>query len=423
LPCSAATFRLAGLVDAYAAACRTVANILQVSNPAAQQQQQQKQQQQQYGVAQVNAAQHTDVTNWLLNTWEVLVGCWPAEDGTASPLSASACIAAAAPAFVSLASAVLRDPTADSNKKGLAVFTTKSLCSCLELEYMEAAAATGAANQHQTLLSSTDVGRQMMQSEELPMLLAVCSAVCAQQAYTSANGKAGGFTASQNSAAAAAADAAADAAVAVPKFHSNLLRDLQVTGTVKLPEIVDNGRLLKFMLICCRTLQHLMVSTMYSAGQVGSSSSSSATAGAAAAALPLSLVEPWVLTFAELVLLLRPEYKEMPLSAADTILQAARDVAACGGYGLAGKAALDSCKGRLIKPLMQQLLPDVWQALKGSKMWKSAERSSSRVCVDGIVEKDNWPLVLERGLTILVVMVDGGECTGSHTRLHVKLNT
>jgi hypothetical protein len=408
--CSAASFRPAGLVDAYAAACRTVASTLQGSTPAAQQQQQQ--QGRQFGAAQVNAAQHTEVAFWLLATWETFVNCWPERDGAASALSASGRIAAAAPAFVSLALAVLRHPTiADSLKKGFAVDKASFLCSCLELEVMQAIAARGPASQHQTLFNSTEAGSQMMQSQELPMLLAVCSAACAQDAYTRANGKAGGFPATKKGAAAAAAGA--ESAVAVLEFHSNLLKYLQVTGGIKLPAKLEDSEVLEFMNCSCTSLQNLMVFTLNSTCQVGSSSSAAAVT--AAAALPLSLVESWVLTLVQQVLLLRPKYKAAPLSAAGAILQAARAVAAAGGYGLAGKAALDSCKGRLSKPLLQQLLPDIWQALKSSKAWKRAERStsssSSTLGGSGTVDSEDWPLAVEMGLRVLLVELVGiGEC-------------
>jgi hypothetical protein len=333
---SAATFRLAGLVDAYAAACRTVASILQGSPAAAQQQQQQ--QQRQYGAAQVNAAQHTDTAIWLVSTWDALDDCWPVYNGTSSPLSASACMSAAPPAFVSLAVAVLQDPAAGIDHKGLVIERAISLCNCLRLEALHAIAVGGAANQHQTLFSSTEAGRQMMQSKELPMLLATCSAACAQHAYACADGKAGAFPAAKNAAAAAAAADAAEAAI-VPKYHSNLLKALQVTGDVKFPGSCKNSHVLDFMNSSCTSLQTVMTFTAHSTWQVGSSSTAAAVLAArtAAAALPLSLIEPWLLGLAEVCLLVRPKHKAAVLTAAGAMLQAVQSVAASGGYGLAGK--------------------------------------------------------------------------------------
>jgi hypothetical protein len=212
---------------------------------------------------------------YLICTWEALVDCWPVLDGAASALSASAYMAAAAPAFVSLALALLRHPTADSDEKGLVVDTTGSLFCCLEFEVVQAMEARGAANQHQTMFGSTDAGSQMMRSQELPLLLAICSAVYAQHAYTHTIGKAGGFPAPKP-AAATAADAGA--AATVPKFHINLLRALQVTGIVKLPGSLTNSHVLSVMNTSCNSLQSLMVYTIHNTGEFRSSSSSSIAA-------------------------------------------------------------------------------------------------------------------------------------------------
>jgi hypothetical protein len=77
---------------------------------------------------------------------------------------------------------------------------------------------------------------------------------------------------------------------------------------------------------------------------------------------------------------------------------------------------VDSCKARLSDPLLQQLLPNVWQALKDIKLWKTAEgsSSSSRLVgnnIRGIVNKEDWPLAVEMGLRVLLVdLVAMGEC-------------
>jgi hypothetical protein len=390
-------------VDTYAAVCATLADILQSSTqgPARLQQQQQ-----QYGHTQIHAAHSPPLIVWLLCMWEALVMCWFVPDTAASALTASPCMAAAAAAFVSLAAAVLRSPRMDSTSRTFAVDKSVSLFRCID-EEMEAVATARSAAKQQMLTSKLDaaVGGQLLQSRDYLSLLAACHAVCAQQVHSRTRAKASAFPAASQDTAAAAA-AATGGSAAAPAASNKLLRELGIAEPLLAPHMHDDDDVVLLMHGSCTALQHVVQCMLRNAGHVSSAAPSSSSGApsystaAVAGVLSSAVVEAWLLTLVELVLLLRPRYKGAPVNAAGVVLQAARSLKMTRAVGPDSMLALDACKSRLFKPLLHQLLPDVWGALRSGKIW-------------GAADADRWQPMLEQGLRCVLVetLADGEHMT------------
>jgi hypothetical protein len=236
------------------------------------------------------------------------------------------------------------------------------------------------------------------------MLLATCTAVCAQHVHASTRRKAGTFTGSSSSTAAAAA-ADADAAAVMQAHHRSLLSVLQLGGDIALPPKYSKTEVVGLTHSSANAVHQAMMLKIHSTDH------GSTAVAAAAASLPLPLVEAWVLTLTELAFLVTPKHKGASLTATGAMLQTARALAVFDGYGPAGKAALDSCKCRLFGPLLQQLLQDAWQALNSSKAWREAGSSSSSGMIDIMAADDKRTLSIEAALHMVVMEVVGvGEC-------------
>jgi hypothetical protein len=267
-------FHLAGLIDAYAAACAALASTLQASTAAAQQQQQEHQ----YGCPQTEAAHSPPLLTWLLCMWETLVLCWPTGSYMAAmALSCSARMAAAAPAFASLAAAMLRSPRIDSRSKTSAVDKAGCLFTCMQQEALERFGFT----QQQAVPTSNlaVVSTQLLESEDFVMLQCICTAVCAQHVHASTRGKAGTFASSARYRAAAAAAGNADTAGTVPKHHRRLLRELAIGEDIALLQRFGNKDVVSLIHSICSAIRHVMMFKLHS---TDGASSSSVTAAAAA---------------------------------------------------------------------------------------------------------------------------------------------
>jgi hypothetical protein len=263
---------------------------------------------------------------------------------------------------------------------------------------MEAALATLSAAEQQMLSSRLDaaVGGALVQSRDYMTLLAVCHAVCAQQVHSRTRGTASAFPEVAKDTAAAAA---AGAGPAAPAASKRLLRLLGVAGSIVAPHSYDDDDVVALMHGSCTALQQTVQCMLRNAGLIASaptsSSSSSAprfSTAAVAAVLSSAVVEAWVQTLVELVLLLSPQYKGAPVAATGVVMQAARSLVDARALGPDGRLALDACKSRLFKPLLHQLLPDAWHALRCGKTWSL-----------GTVDKHSWQLMLEQGLCCVLV--------------------
>jgi hypothetical protein len=283
---------------------------------------------------------------------------------------------------------------------------------------MTAAAAAASAAEQQMLINKVDtsVGSQLLQARDYMTLLAVCHAVYAQQVHDCTRGKASAFPKAAKDTAAATTAAAAGTSAA-PAASQQLLRVLGVAQYIVAPRQYDNDDVVALMTRSCSALQYLVHFMLRNAGRLhsaGSSGSSSSAAplniAAVAAVLTPAVLEAWVQTLVELVLLFNPKYKGAPLVSVGLLLQAARSLVNAGAFGADGSLALDACKSRLFKPLLHQLLPDVWQALGSGKIWGMAQ-AKVRLGVSLMIDdEDRWQPALEQGLrAVLVETVAVGE--------------
>jgi hypothetical protein len=196
--CSAVTpYLITGLVDAYAAACAALTSIIQLSTQDILQQQQRQRQRGNCNISryissvQMEADLSVGVVACLLFTWEVLTECFCFSSQAASALSASPRLSTAAPAFASLAVAVLQDPDTNcciDDCKAAALISTGMLCTSIDIEIAAAkAAAKQAGDPH--LISKVlgaALGGELLASADFAVLLAayrqcVCSTCATRQ--------------------------------------------------------------------------------------------------------------------------------------------------------------------------------------------------------------------------------------------------
>jgi hypothetical protein len=361
-------------------------------------------------------------------------------------------LAAAAPAFASLAVAVLRSPDTDDDCKRAVVVVTGVLCTCIDVEVAAAkAAAKQAGDPHATnKLLDVALGGELLASADFAVLLAAYSAMCLQHLQDTADGQTLGDPASATNTAAAAgveadAEAAADARAA--NSCSKLLRVLGVPGDIPVPSSYRNKNMWQLLQFSCTAAQQVVafagrIATCRARSRCSSEDLSKLTdqygpmldrmRDSAAQqqyerqqqqqqqlqqALPLELVAAWVPVLIELTLLMPAEHKAHPCMVAGCLLETARSLATTEAYGLEGVAALDASNRQLfqlvLQVLLQVLLPDIWQALKSSKAWKARDSSgSSRSSSSGsifdsveraVAEKGPWPLALEGSLQWMVM--------------------
>jgi hypothetical protein len=219
----------------------------------------------------------------------------------------------------------------DGTSRTFAVDKSVSLFRCIDEEMAVALAALSAPEQQMLSSKADAVGGALVQSRDYMTLLAVCHAVCAQQVHIRTRGKASAFPeAARDTSAAAAAGAGTAAAAASRK----LLRLLGVAGSVAAPHRYDDDDVVALIIGSCTSLQHAVQSMLHKTCHITSAASSSSSSSSAppfstaavAAVLSSAVVEAWVQTLVELVLLLSPQYKGAPFVAAGVVMQAARSL-------------------------------------------------------------------------------------------------